>query len=124
MARERTLWYEKRGMSRLRVLELKLVCQRYAEYTAEIPVGADWENSLPVRKRRAIEAAARAASEELYPYLMQHVTTGVLPEKLCAPCGSRQFYQARRRFFVELHRLWDEAMRAPAADAKRQEAQG
>lgn len=116
MPRERTLWYEKRGISRLRVLELKLVCLRYREYAAETPFREGWENSLPRRKMRAIEEAARQAAPEISKYLLEHVTTGVLPEKLCPPCGIRQFYQARRMFFVKLNRLWDEAVSGGGVD--------
>ena len=52
-----------------------------------------------------IEKAARAAREDLFPYLLENVTTGRTYEQLNPPCGRNQFFDARKRYFVELDRL-------------------
>lgn len=51
---------------------------------------------------RAIEEAARAAGPDIYPWLMRCVTRGETWEKMRPPCGSVQFYRARRLFYIEL----------------------
>lgn len=53
------------------------------------------------RDVEAIEQAALAAAEDLYPYLIDNVTRGTAYELLGIPQGRRQFYYGcRRRFFI------------------------
>lgn len=54
------------------------------------------------RRVALIEQSARAADPGLWRELLRNVTRGVSYERLGAPCGRRQFYDARRRFFLEL----------------------
>lgn len=51
---------------------------------------------------KAIEDAAHAAGDEIYPWLMKCVTRGETWERLGPPCGRAQFYRARRLFYLEL----------------------
>jgi len=52
-----------------------------------------------------IEQAALLADSEIAPYILRNVTQGVPFHALMVPCGRRQFYEKRRRFFVELDKL-------------------
>ena len=52
-----------------------------------------------------IEKAARAAQEDIFPYLLENVTTGRTYEQMNPPCGRNLFFEARKRYFVELDRL-------------------
>lgn len=55
------------------------------------------------RRVRIIERAAEAAGGRgLSKALLRNVTRGLSWERLGPPCGRRQFYEARRRFFLEL----------------------
>ena len=58
--------------------------------------------SMEARKVKAIEEAARAAGGEIWRYVLMNVTRGTHFERMDVPCGRRQFYEARRRFFWEL----------------------
>lgn len=55
-------------------------------------------------KIRAIEESVQAAGPGIYTWLLRGVTQGKTFEQLNPPCGRAQFYQARRRFFMELDR--------------------
>lgn len=51
-----------------------------------------------------IEQSAIAADSEIYQYILSNATRGIPYEHLICPCGRRQFYEARRRFFAILDR--------------------
>lgn len=129
MAKERTNFYEKSGIERERYLELKYLARQYdsmrreerklrrGEIDRREGENSGWRQSDPtgnaaigmaMRSRadkiRAIENSARAASPEMYAAVLKCVTQGMNYEQLNPPCGRRQFYAARRRFFVELDR--------------------
>lgn len=134
MAKIRTVWYEKHGISRMRYQELVLICRRYPEYRAEDlrirrgeidrreggnetargtpdPTGnraVRWADSRPRRKMRAIERAAEEACGCFARMMLDHVTAGRPVEAIAPPCGNRAFYQMRREFFVRLDALWEE----------------
>ncbi len=134
MARTRTRWYEKHGISKERYIELKNVCLQYDQYKRkdrELRLGdycrrgGNQAYSLPdptgreaarnadsvyARKMRIIERAANEACGPLACAMLRHVTTGCSMEMTSAPCGRRQFFQLRREFFAILDRLWDECM--------------
>ena len=106
--------------------ELKCFCRQYPDKVAELSVirggfnssaltglprgndTSDQTGNRAVRALRlggdieAIEQAAIAASDELYQYLLQHVTRGVSFYSLQPPCGINQFAKLRRAFFIEL----------------------
>lgn len=54
------------------------------------------------RKITAIEEAAKRADGSLYKYILEAVTEDIPYEFMAVPCGRRQFYQKRRRFFTIL----------------------
>lgn len=49
-----------------------------------------------------IEQTAIEADSELYQFIIKNVTEGIPWEYMEVPCGRRQFYEARRTFFVLL----------------------
>lgn len=58
-------------------------------------------------KITAIHKAARLAHEDLAEYVLENVTTGRAYESIEPPCGREMFFNARKRYFVELARLID-----------------
>ena len=119
--------YENAGIDRDRYLELKYIARQYDKYVREEKklrrgevdklTGGNqtWKQPDPTGNAaigiamkskadriRAIEEAAQAAGAEIYAWLIRCVTRGETWEKMRPPCGSAQFYAARRRFFVEL----------------------
>lgn len=54
-------------------------------------------------KIAAIEQAAMAADMSLFPYILANVTRDMRFEDMDVPAGRNQFFDARRRFFEELH---------------------
>ena len=111
-----------------RYKELLALCRQYDElrrkrndcYDLGAPVLSDLPRSgakTSVVERKAeqaqkyaakidrIEKAARQASEgvaDLYKCLLKNVSGGIPYEHLNCPCGRRQFYEMRRRFFFIL----------------------
>jgi len=49
-----------------------------------------------------IEQAAVAADPHLYPYILANVTQKATFGDMRPPCGRRQFFEARRKFFYNL----------------------
>lgn len=49
-----------------------------------------------------IEQSAIAANADIYRHILSNVTHGIPYEHLMCPCGRRQFYEARRKFFAVL----------------------
>ena len=112
-------------MEKHRYLELLHYCRQYYVLKKKLPdcygVGSPILSDLPrggaktsVVERQAeraekyrdkidkIERAARQASDgsrEIYLAIIQNVASGVTYEHISVPCGKRQFYESRRRFF-------------------------
>ena len=116
-------------VSRIRVEELQRFCWQYREKEARInamrsATGAGSIDGMPHGKGgigrpteqaairiveskdahdvQIIEECAREAaegSEALYVCLIANVCDRVLPEHMPIPCGRRQFYEMRQRFF-------------------------
>lgn len=103
MAKERTRKYEKMGISANRYKELKYLARQYDSFHAILPDSAKMRRNA--EKAAKIEAAAQAASGDLYPWIMENVTKGKSFEKLNPPCGSGLFFKARRQFFEKLDAL-------------------
>lgn len=124
---ERTAWYEKRGITRGRYLELKGIASQYdwmrtqerklrlGEIDREEGGNRTWRQKDPtgnaaillatksyVPRIQAIEEAAKAVDAFLWKYILRCVTRGESWEKMQPPCGRRQFYSKRRLFFAEL----------------------
>ena len=106
--------------------ELRYRCLRYPQMVAELeeirggfnavgePVPVE-QHALgdPTSKRaikalkladdvREIEQAAAEADTQLYPFIMANVTQKATFEDLRPPCGRRQFFEARRKFYYNL----------------------
>lgn len=87
------------GISRNKYNELKYFCMQYAEKKQEAG-----SNGLRRREIEQIEQSAMEADGDIYGYLLKNVTEGIPYEYMDVPCGRRQFYEARRTFFILLAR--------------------
>jgi len=121
---KRPLKLENYGISKELYNELRWFCLQYPAKVkrlntlrngfndfrlSDVPQGTDV--SKPTEKRalralrirediEAIEQAAIMVDAELYQYILRNVTEGVRFEELDVPCGRRQFFEARRVFFM------------------------
>ena len=59
-------------------------------------------------KIAAINHAAIAADAALSQYILKNVTMDMRYENMHVPCGRNQFFEARRRFFEQLHNYLNE----------------
>lgn len=103
MARSWDLRLEKNGISRMAYRELVYFCLQYGEKREK----AETEGSAPkrgnlLRDTAMIEEAAREAAPAFCGELLRNVTAGTPYGKLKVPCGRRQFYDVRRKFFIIL----------------------
>ena len=91
-------------MQKEQYLELKYFCLQYSKKKAEA-------NTSTAKGRRAliditlIEQIAEYVYPEVADYIVESVTTGKSWEQLNVPCGRRQFYNARNRFFNLLSKM-------------------
>lgn len=128
MPRRRDLKLDKYGISKEAYRELRSFCLQYEEKKARLqqlrsiasapitgmpgknepgnPTAKHAEIAVKLSNDIAmIEQSALEASGNLYQHIIQHVTReGATYEKLCPPCGRRQFYEYRRIFF---YFLWE-----------------
>ena len=127
--RERTAWYEKRGITKGRYLELKGIASQYdwmcsqerklrmGEIDREESGNSTWKKKDPTGNMammligksyapriQAIEDAARAVDPLMWKYILDNVARGKPWIDGITPCGQRQFYAKRRLFFAELHK--------------------
>lgn len=131
--RLRDMTWEDYGISKNRYEELKAFCLQYEEKKSKInrdigsmnydgmPKSNYKENPLESKAIRnvlyqkdceMIEQAAKAASPELYPYILKSVTNG-LPYRFIEydeqlgriPIGSTEFYALRRKFYHFLDKI-------------------
>lgn len=123
---ERNLNLQKYGISKERYLELKYFCRQYNEFLDKIqynlrsatndgmPKGSINTNS-PVEQQaidnnhfidavNLIENTVNATvdDDKMRKYILQAVTLGTSYEHMKVPCGRRQFYELRRKFFYLL----------------------
>lgn len=49
-----------------------------------------------------VETTCKEADQEIWQYILKNVTEGATYEMLDVPCGRRQFYNSRRKFFYML----------------------
>ena len=126
MTEKRDLRLDGFGISKHRYRELYNFCLQYPDFTREkkdcyaisatkygdAPRGSGVSNPTAISAEKAyklsknidlIESAAIEAGGDIYPYLLKAVTEGCSWEDVYPPCGRRQFYQARRRFFYLLN---------------------
>ncbi len=123
--RQWALKLDEYGISKSEYEELKAFCRRYDEKRAEaadmlyrttgkltgMPRGSNTSDPVCaaavqrdrlLRDCEMIEQAAIAASGDLYAYILRNVTRDEGITALKPPCGRRQFYEARRKFFFLL----------------------
>lgn len=127
MPDKKDLRLEEYGISKKRYRELKYFCLQYNEKKQKLlsfnrGIDAVAYNGMPkgnnisdITAKKAIKMAeieadislieetVKEAAPEIYRQLLLNVTEENMPyEYLDAPCGRRQFYIARRRFFYLL----------------------
>ena len=95
------------GISRERYLELKYFCLQYGNKKKAI-LDFEWQgkNTIDERKRdklekeiELIEDCVKSVGAEITEYLLKSVTKDISYEVLFVPCGRRQFYEIKRKFF-------------------------
>lgn len=59
-------------------------------------------NALRRTDLELIEQSAVEADPDIFPYILKNVTEGIPYEYMDVPCGRKQFYEARRVFFILL----------------------
>lgn len=126
---ERTAWFEKRGITRGRYMELKGIASQYdwmkmQERKLQAGVvdrneggNSTWQKKDPTGNAalmmisksytpriKAIEESAKAADAFLWKYILRGACRGESWEKMAPPCGRRQYHEKRRLFFAELHK--------------------
>lgn len=132
MPNERPISEKKYGISKHRFLELKHHCLQYPDWRRElentrdtvksIQYGKEGKGGTSIRsateslaiwraeleeKCKTIEQAAIEADPELYPYILEGVTTDYatfryLKDAKKIPCGKDMYYDRRRKFFYLL----------------------
>ena len=86
------------GISQNKYNELKYFCAQYDEKKKEAKAGStQCRNDIELIERTAI-----MADGGIYPYILKNVTEKIPYEYMNVPCGRRQFYEARRIFFILL----------------------
>ncbi len=117
---------KKYNISKERYRELKYFCLQYEEWKRQLSLCASLQpqkltgmpnaknaisnptadaavKAAELREKCAlVEQTAIEADAELYQYLLKNVTQGVPYEYMPVPCGRRQFYELRRKFFFLL----------------------
>ena len=96
MSNKRDLNLEEFGISLSRYRELYYFCQQYREKKEELQRCYS-VTSEPTSKRSE-------NTHMLYPYILKNVTEDITYEHMGVPCGRRQFYFMRRKFFCLLDR--------------------
>lgn len=125
MASKIDLNLDKYGISCLAYRELKYFCLQYEEKKSAINSvlcckgvsydkstisgGVSDPTSYAAQKLmkytediELIENTAKETSEELYKYILTNVTHNTPYEYMAVPCGRRQFYELRHKFFYLL----------------------
>lgn len=125
MSNEKDLSLEKYGISKIRYRELKYFCLQYFEKKQQIssllgiravvndgmPKGNKTSDPTAIIAARIaelqgeiemIEQTAFEAAPGMCEQLIKNVTEGIPYEYMGVPCGRKQFYIARRKFFYLL----------------------
>ena len=128
--RDYTIKLDHYGISRERVRELMWLCRQYDDLKCKAAAVRRGEPVNPPRKRRgsqawrrpdptgeaaarladdryarrvkAIEDSAKAASPELWRYILRNLCRGIPFAHLNVPANKSTFTEAKKRFFIEL----------------------
>lgn len=88
-------------LSKEKYLELKYFCRQYNRKKA-------MQNNNTAEGRKAkidvllMKKIAADVAPGLDKYLIENIATGKAWRQINAPCGERQFYEARKKFFEKL----------------------
>ena len=125
MPNSRDLNLDRYGISKWKFRELKYFCLQYKEKKQEVEdiiglhgvsfdgmpkgtqIGSAVENQIIKLYDlnddvKVIEDTAAEADDTISGYIIKNVTESIPYEYMDVPCGRRQFYQARRKFFFLL----------------------
>ena len=125
MPTRRPLKLDEYGIPKARYMELLYFCQQYPEWEDEYkelhgvtaskiaqgvqikgvsnPTAWRAEKAIaPLEKMKLVEQTAIEASADLHQQIVKNVCYQMPYEFLKPPCGRRQFYELRRRFFYLL----------------------
>ena len=125
MPNSKDLSLKEYGISKMRYRELKYFCLQYSEKKQELAallsisavqydgmpkgnVTSDSTAALAAKVAeledaiRVIEETAQEAAPGIHNQLLKNVTENIPYEYMPVPCGRRQFYIARRKFFYLL----------------------
>lgn len=86
------------GISDERYGELRYFCLQYDQYKAQ-------RSAKGKRRMKIIDDALAVLNPVIAECVRKNVTQGVRFEYMPVPCGRRQFYEARRAFFVALNKM-------------------
>lgn len=87
-------------LEKYRYWELKSYCRQYDYYKKQLLKAMNIKpKEYYLNRCRLIEQSAVEANNDIYIYIIRSVTQGMTYEQLNVPCGRRQFYEARRKFF-------------------------
>ena len=125
MPNKRDIRMSEYGISKYKYRELLYFCKQYNEKKKKISelkwldainydsIGSSGKISTPTENKgielagltrdiEMIESAAKEADEGIHKYILSNVTEDIPYEYMPVPCGRRQFYLARRKFFYIL----------------------
>lgn len=80
-----------RKLSKDRYIELKHFCLQYERFKKSAPKNAE-----------LMEQCCICAAPDWHEALLKNISKGIIYEHMPVPCGRRQFYESRSRFFLEL----------------------
>lgn len=104
MAKNRDLRMEQYGISQMAYRELVYFCLQYEDKRRRARSAPSTKREDLLQDVAMIDQTAAEAAPNFREALLQNVTARVPYERLAIPCGRRQFYAARRRFFCLLAR--------------------
>ena len=111
MEKHRDLSLESYGISNYEYRELMYFCLQYQEKKNVINWGINSINTNLhyINKLKedveTIEKAAKISDVILAEYIIKSISKGIPYENVRPPCGRRQFYEKRKKFFINLHMI-------------------
>lgn len=94
------------GISHLKYQELMYFCRQFHEKIVSAAAEDQPEKrDALIRDCAMIEESAKKAAPQFWHELLRNVVRKIPYEQLNVPCGRRQFYSIRRKFFVILSQM-------------------
>ena len=91
-------------MQKEKYLELKYFCLQYKQKKSKCNDNTS-EGRKALIEVKLIEQIAFEIYPEIASYIIESVATGKSWSQLNVPCGRRQFYEARNKFFNALSKI-------------------